>query len=49
MLWHDPRGRPVKYNLGEGDEEGTLEEEDDDEEHDQDDDLDDHVAKEDVE
>ena len=32
---HDPRGRPVKYNLDDGNEEGSLEEEYDDEEHDQ--------------
>ena len=38
---HDPRGRLVKYNLDEGNEEGNLEEEDDDEEHDQHDELDD--------
>ena len=31
---HDPRGRPVKYNLEEGNEYG-IEEEDDDEDHDQ--------------
>ena len=34
VVRHDPRGRLVKYNLDEGNEEGTLEE-DDDEEHDQ--------------
>ena len=38
---HDPRGRSVKYNLDEGNEEVTQEEEDDDEEHHQHD-LDDH-------
>ena len=32
---HDPRGRLVKYNLDDGNEEGSLEEEYDDEEHDQ--------------
>ena len=37
---NDPRGRPIKYNLEEGNEE-VLEEEDDDEDHDQHD-LDDH-------
>ena len=41
---HDPRGRPIKYNLEEGNEEG-LEEEDDDEDHDQHE-LDDHDPKE---
>ena len=35
MLWHDPRGRSVKYNLDDGNEEDSLEEEDNDEEHDQ--------------
>ena len=35
LLWHDPRGRSVKYNLDEGNEEVTQEEEDDDEERDQ--------------
>ena len=35
VVRHDPRGRLVKYNVDEGNEEGTLEEEDDDEEHDQ--------------
>ena len=39
---HDIRGMLVKYNLDEGNEEGTLEEEDDDGEHDQHDELDDH-------
>ena len=42
VVRHDPRGRLVKYNLDEGNEEGTLEEEDDDEEHDQHDELNDH-------
>ena len=37
---HDPKGRPIKYNLEEGNEEG-LEEEDDDEDNDQYE-LDDH-------
>ena len=32
---HDPRGRLVKYNLDDGNEEGSLEEEYDDKEHDQ--------------
>ena len=32
---HNPRGRLVKYNLNDGNEEGSLEEEDNDEEHDQ--------------
>ena len=32
---HDPRGRPVKYNLDDGNEEGSLEEEDKDEKHEQ--------------
>ena len=31
VVRHDPRGRLVKYNLDEGNEEGTLEEEDNDE------------------
>ena len=35
VVRHDPRGRPVKYNLDDGNEEGYLEEEYDDEEHDQ--------------
>ena len=35
VVRHDPRGRTVKYNLDDGNEEGSLEEEDDDEEHDQ--------------
>ena len=41
VVRHDPRGRPIKYNLEEGNEEG-LEEEDDDEDHDKHE-LDDHV------
>ena len=41
---HDPRGRPIKYNLEEGNEEG-LEEEDDVEDHDQHE-LDDRVPEE---
>ena len=32
---HDPRGRAVKYNLDDGNEEGSLEEEYHNEEHDQ--------------
>ena len=32
---HDPRGRPVKYNLDDGNEEHSLEEEHNDKEHDQ--------------
>ena len=32
---HDPRGRPIKYNLDDGNEEGSLEEEYEDKEHDQ--------------
>ena len=32
---HDPRGRPIIYNLDEGNEEGNMEDEDDDEENDQ--------------
>ena len=32
---HDPRGRPVKYNLDDDNEEGSLEEGYDDPEHDQ--------------
>ena len=35
VMRHDPRGRPVKYNLDDDNEEGSLEEEDYDEEHDQ--------------
>ena len=35
VVWHDPRGWSVKYNLEDGNEEGSLEEEYDDEEHDQ--------------
>ena len=35
VMRHDPRGRTVKYNLDDGNKEGSLEEEDDDEEHDQ--------------
>ena len=46
VVRHNPRGRPVKYNLEKGNEEG-LEEEDDDEYHDQHE-LDDHVPEEDV-
>ena len=38
---HDPRGRPVRYNLDNANEEGSLEEGYDDVEHDQHD-LDDH-------
>ena len=34
VVRHAPRGRPIKYNLDEGNEEG-MEEEDDDEYHDQ--------------
>ena len=34
VVRHDPRGRTVKYNLDDGNEEGSLEKEDDDEEHD---------------
>ena len=34
VVRHDTRGRPIKYNLEEGNEEG-MEEEDDDEDHDQ--------------
>ena len=41
VVRHNPRGRPVKYNLNEGNEESTMEEEDDDEDHDLHD-LDDH-------
>ena len=41
VVRHDPRGRPIKYNLDEGNEEGTLEEEFNDEEHDKHE-LDDH-------
>ena len=49
VVRHDPRGRPVKYNLDDGNAEGSLEEEDDDEDHDQHD-LDHHDdPKEDVE
>ena len=33
VVRHDPRGRLVKYNLDDDNEEGTLEEQDDDEEH----------------
>ena len=40
VVRHDPRGRPIKYNLQEGNEE-VLEEEDDDEDRDQHE-LDDH-------
>ena len=35
VVRHDPRGRPVKYNLDDGNEEGSLEEEYDDKEHNQ--------------
>ena len=35
VVRHDPRGRLVKYNLDDGNEEGSMEEEYDDEEHDQ--------------
>ena len=35
VVRHDPRGRLVKYNLEDGNEEDSLEEEDDGEEHDQ--------------
>ena len=35
VVRHDPRGRPIKYNLDDGNEYGSLEEEYDDEEHDQ--------------
>ena len=35
VVRHDPRGRPIKYNLDDGNEEGSLEEEDEYEEHDQ--------------
>ena len=41
VVRHDPRERPVKYNLEEGSGECTLEEEDDDQEHAQNE-LDDH-------
>ena len=41
VVRHNPRGRPVKYNLEEGNEQGTLEEEDNNEQHDQYE-LDDH-------
>ena len=42
VVRHNPRGRTVKYNLDEGNEESTLEEEDGDDEHDQHVELDDH-------
>ena len=35
VVRHDPRGRMIKYNIEEGNEEVTQEEEDGDEEHDQ--------------
>ena len=35
VVRHDPKGRAVKYNLDDGNEEGSMEEEYDDEEHDQ--------------
>ena len=35
VVGHDPRGRPIKYNLDDANEEGSLEEGYDDEEHDQ--------------
>ena len=35
VVRHDPRGRPVKYNLDNANEEGSLEEEYNDEEHDE--------------
>ena len=35
VVRYDPRGRLVKYNLDDGNEEGSLEEDDDDEENDQ--------------
>ena len=35
VVRHDSRGRLIKYNLDDGNEQGSLEEEDDDEEHDQ--------------
>ena len=47
VVRHNPRGRMVKYNLEEGNEEG-MKEEDNDEDHDQHE-LDDHVLEEDVE
>ena len=47
VMRHNPRGRSVKYNLEEDNEEG-LEEEDDDEDHDQHE-LNDHDPEEDVE
>ena len=31
VVRHDPRGRPVRYNLDDGNEEGSMEEEGDDE------------------
>ena len=46
VVWHDPRGILLKYNLEEGNEEG-LEEEYDNDDHDQHD-LYDHVPEEDV-
>ena len=48
VVRHDPRGRQVKYNLDNANEEGSLEEEDDDEEHDQHDLGDDDDQTEDV-
>ena len=35
VVRHNPRGRSIKYNLNNGNKQGSLEEEDDDEEHDQ--------------
>ena len=49
VVRHDPRGRSVKYNLDEANEEGTLEKEYDDEEHDQHDLDDDDDPREDAE
>ena len=51
---HDPRGRPIKYNLDDDNEEGSLEEGYDDAEHDQhelddDDDLVEDVLQETIE
>ena len=48
MVRHDPRGRLVKYNLDDGNEEGSLEEEDNNEENDQHELGDDHDLVEDV-
>ena len=47
VVRHDARGRSVKYNLYDGNEEGSLEEEDNDEYHDNHE-LDDHVPEEDI-